>query len=198
MLFRSAGGQATTATTVSTTTTETTTTTVRNYSSQTISLKFSFAEKSNNFLITVKKKGGAIVSAVLYYDQDREMTLERKPYDCPESGVTFKYEMESYNPINELRLDITYSGSLPEITAYRVAADGQKYPAVTNLRGDADCNGTISIADAVLLARYIAEDTGINLTALGKLNADTDQNELIESADLALLLQYLAGVISSL
>ena len=189
-----ASGQSTTVTSLSTTTTETTTTTTRAYAAQTVSMKFSFANPGNSFVIQLKKAGGTVEGAVLYYDRDGKITLEKKPVTCSAAGVSFKYELETVNAINELTIEVTYTGNLPDLQAYQINAGGQKVPAETNLRGDVDCSGRINIADAVMLARYIAEDRDVTITAAGKLNADTDQNELIESADLALLLQYLAGV----
>lgn len=187
----------TSATTVSTTTTETTTTTTRAYAAQTVSMKFRFASEGTSFLVRVSKSGGTIESATLSYG-GRPLVVESKPIDCPKAGINIKYEIDSGSPVNEITLEITYTGSLPEMQAYQVSANGQQIPAEMNLRGDTDCSGHINIADAVMLARYIAEDSGVNLTAAGKLNADTDVNGLIESADLALLLQYLAGHITTI
>ena len=62
------------------------------------------------------------------------------------------------------------------------------------LRGDADANGKVQIADAILMARFIAEDTGISFTAQGRLNADCNEDGLINSADSAWILELLAGL----
>lgn len=62
------------------------------------------------------------------------------------------------------------------------------------LPGDADCSGDVQIADAILLARYLAEDA-VTLTPVGRRNAncyDTGRSEL-SADDLQVLLQYLAG-----
>ena len=61
------------------------------------------------------------------------------------------------------------------------------------LPGDVDCNGRVQIADAVLLARYIAEDP-VTVTAVGLLNAETDgDSSALTSGDLSRILQHLAG-----
>ena len=59
-----------------------------------------------------------------------------------------------------------------------------------------DCNGKVQIADAVLLARYCAEDTGITVTAAGKLNANCydSSNDALTTQDVASLLMFLAGI----
>ena len=62
-----------------------------------------------------------------------------------------------------------------------------------------DCSGDVKIADAVLLARYIAEDD-VNVTAQGKLNADCfDAGDgKLTSEDTASLLKFLAGAAKTL
>ena len=60
------------------------------------------------------------------------------------------------------------------------------------LRGDVDCDGSVRIADAVLLARYLAEDD-VTVTAEGRINAELNGEEGLTSDDLSCLLQYLAG-----
>ncbi len=61
--------------------------------------------------------------------------------------------------------------------------------------GDVDCNTTVNIADAVLLARYLAEDSAVTVSAEGKENANVKNDENVDSADLALLIEYLAGLV---
>ncbi len=60
--------------------------------------------------------------------------------------------------------------------------------------GDIDENGTANIGDAVLLARYLAEDNAITQpTQNGKNLADMDGDGTLDSADLAALLELLAN-----
>ncbi len=60
--------------------------------------------------------------------------------------------------------------------------------------GDVDCSGDVNIADAVLLARYNAEDKAINVTDLGLLNAELDGERGLNGSDLAWLLEMIAGL----
>ncbi len=60
--------------------------------------------------------------------------------------------------------------------------------------GDVDCNGTVNIADAVMLARFCAEDQGSGITAQGKLNADLNGDGDVTSEDSSVLLKQLAGL----
>ena len=65
-------------------------------------------------------------------------------------------------------------------------------PEHTAIRGDVDCSGTVQIADAVLLARYIAEDA-VTVTAQGLFNAELDGEAGLTAGDLSVLLQAIAG-----
>ena len=60
--------------------------------------------------------------------------------------------------------------------------------------GDVDCNGDVNVADAVLLARFCAEDNDISVTAQGKANANVSGDSDVTSDDLTYILEYLAGI----
>ena len=64
---------------------------------------------------------------------------------------------------------------------------------ISDLKGDVDCSGDVKIADAVLLARYIAEDP-VTVTAQGLRNAELDGNGSLTAEDLGILLQAIAGL----
>ncbi len=59
--------------------------------------------------------------------------------------------------------------------------------------GDVDCNGICNVSDAVLLARYVAEDANVTVSAQGLINAEFDQNPGLSSADTSALIGYIAG-----
>ncbi len=61
--------------------------------------------------------------------------------------------------------------------------------------GDVNESGKVDVSDAVLLARYIAEDAGANVSAQGKINADVDKNGNQDGEDVTLILQYIAKLI---
>lgn len=81
-----------------------------------------------------------------------------------------------------------------ETTTTETTADETTASAAERLMpGDVDVNGRVQIADAVLLARYLAEDS-VTVTVTGLLNAELDGDPSgLTSADLSVLLQYLAG-----
>ena len=65
-----------------------------------------------------------------------------------------------------------------------------------SLYGDVNCDGVVKIDDVVLLNRYVAEDTTINVTPQGVLNADCAYTGKIDSDDSTAILQYLAGLLT--
>lgn len=69
--------------------------------------------------------------------------------------------------------------------------------AAHKMTGDVDVNGTVELADAVLLAKSVGQVEGITLSAQGRLNAECDGIGTVDSGDLGTLLSYIAGLISS-
>ncbi len=61
--------------------------------------------------------------------------------------------------------------------------------------GDADCSGEVDVSDAVLLARYLAEDDSAVITSEGKLNADCDGVLGLTNDDGIAILQFIAKII---
>ena len=79
--------------------------------------------------------------------------------------------------------------SLEKVTDYTAAAQP---PAQTHLAGDADNNGTVNAADALLVMQY---DAGWSIS---KPDADVNGDGAVDSKDAVRILQYCAGKISSL
>ena len=61
--------------------------------------------------------------------------------------------------------------------------------------GNVDLKDGVNVADAVLLARYNAEDKDVSVSAQGLLNADCDRDGSLSAADLSMILEHLAGLI---
>ena len=62
--------------------------------------------------------------------------------------------------------------------------------------GNVNCDDRVDVSDAVLLARYKAEDQKALISAQGKLNADVDQNGDLTNEDVTLILKYIAKLIT--
>ena len=87
----------------------------------------------------------------------------------------------------------TTTTTTTETTTTTTTTDSTTEPQITRLPGDVDCNGKVQIADAVLLARYLAEDP-VTVTAQGRVNAELDGDPAaLTASDLAALLQGIAG-----
>ena len=78
------------------------------------------------------------------------------------------------------------------------SAETEPVPVLTGLAGDADCSGDVNVADAVLLARFLAEDSEAAVSAQGKANANVSGDSDVTSDDLTLILEFLAGIRQSL
>lgn len=58
--------------------------------------------------------------------------------------------------------------------------------------GDADCSGKVDVADAVLVARFCAEDALATITDTGRANADVNGDRNLDSADMQEILEHIA------
>ena len=71
-------------------------------------------------------------------------------------------------------------------------------PETAALPGDANDDGSVTVSDAVLLARVAAEDASAKITASGKANGDVNHSGKIEADDVTVILQFLAGLVDTL
>ena len=105
-------------------------------------------------------------------------------------GVAIRYPAEQESSILSDLAAVLQENSIPEeMVAYA------PLPLSTDIRmGDVDQNGKVEIADAILLARWLAEDKEITVTAEGLAAADLTGDSLVTADDQAKLLCRLAGV----
>lgn len=66
------------------------------------------------------------------------------------------------------------------------------------LKGDANCDGKVQIADATLILQYLANKDEYQLTDQGMINADVDGDPGVTAADALRIQQLDAGVITEL
>lgn len=62
--------------------------------------------------------------------------------------------------------------------------------------GNADCTGDVDVADAVLIARFAAEDKEAKISAQGQINADVTHDGTIKGDDATKVLKYVAKLIT--
>ena len=64
--------------------------------------------------------------------------------------------------------------------------------------GDVNESGNVDVSDAVLLARFVAEDKAATVTAAGQKNADVNHNGKPDSGDTVQILKYIAKLVTDL
>lgn len=80
------------------------------------------------------------------------------------------------------------SGSTPSSSTQNDKADW----------GNVNCTGQVDVADAVLLARFVAEDSEANVSAQGKINADVTHDGDLTGDDTIKILKYIAKLVDDL
>ena len=83
-----------------------------------------------------------------------------------------------------------------ETTVMTTATESSSEAPKTAKRGDVNCDEKVDVSDAVLLARFLAEDASANVTAQGKTNAECDGIEGLSGDDNLMILKYIAKLIA--
>ena len=104
---------------------------------------------------------------------------------------------ESYST-NEITIywnsPLTYLLALTEKAQEPVIDDP---PVDATLLGDVDLSGRVDVSDAVLLARFLAEDQGAEVKTQGLANADVNHSNKPDQDDIIQILRYIALLIPS-
>lgn len=88
----------------------------------------------------------------------------------------------------------TTAVTIAETTAATVTTTTTGAPAAV-LAGDTDCNGQVDVSDAVALARFVAEDKTVQISAAGQKNADCDGIAGITGGDVTQILKIVAKLV---
>ena len=102
--------------------------------------------------------------------------------------------LQSDAPAADLDGDGILTDSDLAILSERILLLNQSAQPQSRVRGDADLNGSFGIADAVLTARYLAEDKTARIGAQGLANADLDGDGNLTAQDYWGILQALAAL----
>lgn len=133
------------------------------------------------------------ISAVIFWG-----TTDDQSWRADRTPLLFNSEYKSkpcFDSIVEGR-EYTTGPSTQTTTTTSTSSSSSDGPK-PGMKGDVDENGTVQIADAILLARYIAEDA-VTVTAQGKANAELSGDTVLTADDCTKLLQFLAGSIPEL
>ena len=112
----------------------------------------------------------------------------------PDNGES---ETRRYQYIADLNLDEADKESAYEI-AMSLYESGYFYSVEMNMigiSGDATCDNSVDVCDAVLIARFLAEDSEASMTEQGRRNADYNADGDITPDDIALILKKIARLI---
>ena len=151
---------------------------------------------AENGIVTVPVKAGAHTlakadSCNLFY-----MELRSEDTAQTSSAVSSETAPASETTVTTVTTVTTASETVSETTTTAVTAPSvtsETEPAAT-LAGDVNCSGGVDVSDAVLLARFVAEDA-VNITAAGKQNADCDGTAGIDSNDVIHILKIIAKLV---
>ena len=138
------------------------------------------------------------------YPKECTLSLEAKPVDGYhlEKWVVTGAEFVSGSAASEeaaikptgqtVSVQAVYAAGAPTTTD-PVVTDPQ--PGTVTKRGDVDCSGGVDVADAVLLARYLAEDNEAEVSSQGRLNADANGSGAPDQDDVLTILKMIAKLI---
>ena len=136
-----------------------------------------------------------------HYDQVALVTAKKgewtlisnNSYTIPEGATGMLLYLETPDSLIDFYVDEAYGGI--ENAAPVTVAVSTTEPVVTDyMRGDVDANGTVALADAIMLDKSLAGGSEFTLSAAGRLNADVDKSGTVDSTDLSILLDILLGV----
>ncbi|MBR5372785.1 MAG: glycoside hydrolase family 9 protein [Oscillospiraceae bacterium] len=100
-------------------------------------------------------------------------------------------EPEDVKPIEATTSAVTTGKTTTATTA--TSASGEAKNTATML-GDVNCDKNITVADAVLLSRIVAEDTSAKISDEGKANAEVTGDGTVDSDDVVKILKALVGL----
>ena len=134
-------------------------------------------------LMQIKYTGTAGDSFVL------SPAAEPKPKETETTTTTTTTETTTTSTTTTVTETTTTSSDTSETTTVTTAKEKVHL-------GDVNCDTKVDVSDAVLLARFVAEDAGAEVSAQGKKNADCDQDGQPASEDVILILKHIAKLIT--
>ncbi|MBR5372033.1 MAG: hypothetical protein IK130_07445 [Oscillospiraceae bacterium] len=90
--------------------------------------------------------------------------------------------------------ETTTETTVNETTVTESSAETAETAVSATLAGDVNCDGKVTVSDAILLARIVAEDTAAKVSETGMLNAELDGVTGLSSDDTIRLLKQIAGL----
>ncbi len=140
---------------------------------------------------------------LVFIEPAGSMKLDGQKYAADGSGILTipvsagSHTVTKADSCNLFRMEYAAADAPAATTAPGTAAVPETTAAETvqNVKGDISCNGKTDVSDAVMLARFIAEDTGVTVTEQGLANADCDGVKGISPDDLTMILRIIAKLV---
>lgn len=101
---------------------------------------------------------------------------------------------ETTKPTSETTTSTSSSSKTTETTS---SSESSQSNNDSFLYGDTNCDKVVDVSDAVLLARFVAEDSEAQVSAQGKKNADCDGKTGLTGDDTVRILQYIAKLVTA-
>lgn len=152
--------------------------------------------------------GGSGFTSVMYLLNDKGTERIRVMLDCGQPPHQIIYERLNQNGIDEEACYLYPESRVNEAIAIDpTTADRDWFYSFMNdipfvaiaptvpLSGDATCDNSVDVCDAVLIARFLAEDIEATITDQGRLNADYNADGDITPDDVILILKKIARLI---
>ena len=152
-----------------------------------------------------------IVPAPTYYSVRKENLRSAESYAYISNSVDVSAHVQAFREFGFALGDLTGIGVVVE--AAETEADGitsgmaartknqlilpgekpdKNAQPKPNVKGDANCDGLLDVADVVLIARVINEDAAAGLSDQGRINGDADGKNGLNADDVTFLLQVIA------
>lgn len=113
------------------------------------------------------------------------------------SSVTTKpNQTDTTKPTTTTTSDTTKTTTTKTTTTTVSTTKDTDKPQTATIWGDANLDESVDVADAVLLARFAAEDASASITAQGKINADVTGDSNLDSNDMVKILRAIANLIT--
>ena len=128
------------------------------------------------------------------YEQKNPLYTDRNGYyacDVPEGHWIVVCSVAGYKDIESEIFSVP-----PEKTELNF--DISSYESDSEVKGDANLDGKVSISDAVYILQYLANSDKFRLSSRAKTNADVDGSAGVTGKDAAVIQLYDAGIVTSL
>ena len=108
------------------------------------------------------------------------------------AATTTKTTTTTAAPVSTAAPGSTAAATSSQAAASTTTTSGK---ATAGKKGDVNNDNQVTVSDAIMLARIVAEDATVKITDQGKANAELDGEEGLTAADTTILLKMLAGLV---